>query len=296
MPAFFRNASPNLQGILLNLLAILIFTLMDALAKHLILQGYHALQVVWMRYLGQTALITVLILPRLGTVLRARHPVMQGLRSILQFASSAFFFIALPFISLASATAISDINPVLITLGAGLFLGERLGPRRLIAIAVALTGAMIIIRPGTEVFSPAALLPLACAFSFAAFALITRAMGPGESLLTSLFYSALFGTLITTAILPFIWTPIRMTDLAGFLGIGVLGTLGQLCLIRAYATAPASVIAPFGYSGIVLATLWGFLFFAERPDAMTIVGALVIVGAGLYVWHREAQLARQPRN
>ena len=118
MPAFFRNASPNLQGILLNLLAILIFTLMDALAKHLILQGYHALQVVWMRYLGQTALITVLILPRLGTVLRTRHPVMQGLRSILQFASSAFFFIALPFISLASATAISDINPVLITLGA----------------------------------------------------------------------------------------------------------------------------------------------------------------------------------
>ena len=155
---------------------------------------------------------------------------------------------------------------------------------------------MIIIRPGTEVFSPAALLPLACAFSFAAFALITRAMGPDESLWTSLFYSALFGTLITTAILPFIWTPIRMADLAGFLGIGVLGTLGQLCLIRAYATAPASVIAPFGYSGIVLATLWGFLFFAERPDAMTIVGALVIVGAGLYVWHREAQLARQSRN
>ena len=87
-----------------------------------------------------------------------------------------------------------------------------------------------------------------------------------------------------------------MHDFAGFIGIGLLGTLGQLCLIRAYATAPASVIAPFGYSGIVLATIWGFLFFAERPDAMTILGALVIAGAGLYVWHREAQLARQARS
>ncbi len=291
MTGFFTRASPTLQGILLNLAAIGIFTLMDALAKHLILLDYHPLQVVWTRYAGQTVVMSVLIAPRLASVLRTRHPWLQAARSVLQFGASALFFLSLGYIGLAEATAIADASPLLITLGAALFLGEKIGPRRLAAVAVALVGALIIIRPGSEVFSPAALLPLACAFSFAGFALITRAMGAGESLWTSLFYAALFGTLITTAILPFVWTPIALGDLWGFVLIGLLGTLAQLCMIRAYTLAEAAVIAPLGYLGIVLATLWGLLFFAERPDAMTILGALVIVGAGLYVWHREARYA-----
>ena len=291
MTGFFTRASPTLQGILLNLAAIGIFTLMDALAKHLILLGYHPLQVVWTRYAGQTVVMSVLIAPHLASVLRTRHPWLQAARSVLQFGASALFFLSLGHIGLAEATAIADASPLLITLGAAIFLGEKIGPRRLAAVAAALVGALIIIRPGSAVFSPAALLPLACAFSFAGFALLTRAMGAGESLRTSLFYAALFGTLITTAILPFVWTPMAAGDLWGFVLIGILGTLAQLCMVRAYALAEAAVIAPIGYLGIVLATLWGLLFFAERPDAMTILGALVIVGAGLYVWHREARIA-----
>lgn len=291
MTGFFTRASPTLQGILLNLAAIGIFTLMDALAKHLILLGYHPLQVVWTRYAGQTVVMSVLIAPHLASVLRTRHPWLQAARSVLQFGASALFFLSLGHIGLAEATAIADASPLLITLGAAIFLGEKIGPRRLAAVAAALVGALIIIRPGSAVFSPAALLPLACAFSFAGFALLTRAMGAGESLRTSLFYAALFGTLITTAILPFVWTPMAAGDLWGFVLIGILGTLAQLCMVRAYALAEAAVIAPIGYLGIVLATLWGLLFFAERPDAMTILGALVIIGAGLYVWHREARIA-----
>ena len=290
MTGFFTRASPTIQGILLNLAAIGIFTLMDALAKHLILQGYHPLQVVWTRYAGQSLLMAVLVAPRLASVLRTRHPGLQAARSVLQFGASALFFLSLSRIGLAEATAIADASPVLITLGAALFLGEKIGPRRLAAVGAALLGAFIIVRPGSDVFAPAALLPLACAFSFAGFALITRAMGAGESLWTSLFYAALFGTLITSAIQPFVWSPIRLADVWGFLVIGLLGTLGQLCMIRAYALAEAAIIAPFGYIGIVLATLWGLLFFAEWPDTLTILGALVIVGAGLYVWHREARM------
>lgn len=282
------------RGIALMLLAILVFTLMDALAKHLIGSGYSPLQVVWARYFGQTVLVLALFAPRLGQVMRTRHPGLQALRSLFQFGATALFFASLGHIGLAEATAIMDINPVLITLGAALFLGERIGRRRLAGIAAALFGALIVIRPGLGVFSPAALLPLAGAFCYAGFALATRRVGRDEDLRTSLIYAALFGTLITSALVPFAWRPVAMADLWGFVLIGALGSFAQICLIRAFTIAEAGAIAPFGYTGLIFAAVWGWLFFGALPDGATVVGALVIAAAGLYVWHREATLARTP--
>lgn len=279
------------RGILLMLLAIATFTSMDALAKTLI-ASYPTLQVVWARYTGQTVIVALVFLPRLGRLLRTRYPGLQALRSLLQFGATAFFFFSLGHIGLAEATAITDLNPVLITLGAALFLGEKLGPRRLLGVFVALAGALIIIRPGAGVFQPAALLPLCCAICYAGFALATRHVGRDESPSTSLIYSALFGTLVTSALLPFVWVPIARADLWAFLLIGVQGSVAQFFLIRAFTIAEASAIAPFGYVGIIFATGWGILLFDEWPDLWTVVGALVITGAGLYVWHREARIAR----
>lgn len=283
--------SDTSRGILLMLAAIFTFTSMDAMAK-LLMADYPALQVVWARYTGQTVIVAVIFLPRLLPLLRTRYPVLQGVRSLFQFGATAFFFASLGHIGLAEATAITDINPVLITLGAGLFLGERLGPRRLFGVAAALLGALIIIRPGAGVFQPAALLPLACAFCFAGFALTTRRVGRDENPSTSLLYSALFGTLATSAILPGIWHPIATGDIWKFLLIGVQGSVGQFFLIRAFTMAEASAIAPFGYVGIVCATGWGIVLFDEWPDGWTMVGALVITLAGLYVWSREMRAAR----
>lgn len=280
------------RGILLMIAAIATFTLMDALAKHM-MQTYPAMQVTWARYTGQTVLVALVFLPRLGTVLRTRRPGLQALRSLLQFGATAFFFLSLGHIGLAEATAITDTNPVLITLGAALFLGEKLGPRRIAGVAAALVGALIIIRPGFGVFQPAALLPLACAICFAGFALTTRFVGTSEPAATSLLYAALFGTLVTSALMLVDFQPIAPADLWGFVLIGGLGALGQFFLIRAFTSAEASVIAPFGYMGILFATCWGILFFGEWPDGWTMVGALVIVGAGLYVWHRETLAARK---
>lgn len=280
------------RGILLMIAAIATFTLMDALAKHM-MQTYPAMQVTWARYTGQTVLVALVFLPRLGTVLRTRRPGLQALRSLLQFGATAFFFLSLGHIGLAEATAITDTNPVLITLGAALFLGEKLGPRRIAGVAAALVGALIIIRPGFGVFQPAALLPLACAICFAGFALTTRFVGTSEPAATSLLYAALFGTLVTSALMLVDFQPIATADVWGFVLIGGLGALGQFFLIRAFTSAEASVIAPFGYMGILFATCWGILFFGEWPDGWTMVGALVIVGAGLYVWHRETLAARK---
>lgn len=285
------QGSENGRGILLVLASIAMFTLMDALAKHLS-QSYPSLQVVWARYAGQTVLVSLFFLPRMGSVLRTRRPGLQLLRSLLQFGATAFFFLSLAHIGLAEATAITDVNPVLITLGAALFLGERLGPRRIAGVIMALIGAMIIIRPGMGVFQPAALLPLACATCFAGYALTTRFVGDTEAPATSLMYSAMFGTIVTSVMMIWWFEPIATADLWGFALIGVIGTAGQFLLIRAYTIAEAGAIAPFGYVGILYATIWGVVFFDEWPDGWTIVGALVIAGAGLYVWHRETRASR----
>lgn len=283
--------TPVGRGILFCIAAVFTFTLMDSLAKHLS-ASYPPLQVVWARYTGQATLVFLILLPKGTAFLRTRLPGLQAARSVLQFGATAFFFMSLPHIGLAEATALTDINPVLITLGAALFLGERIGKRRVLGIIAALIGAMIVIRPGVGVFQPAALLPLGTAFCYAGFALMTRVVGDRESIWTSLFYTALFGTVIASALMPMLWKPIAFGDLWGFLAVGVLGTTAQLCLIRAFTLAPASVIAPFGYIGLIFASFWGWLFFDQLPDGWTAFGAGVIVAAGLYVWARETAADR----
>ena len=281
------------RGVALMIAAILLFTAMDATAKGLIAR-YPAPQVIWVRFAGQLALVLAILGPRLGPVLRTRFPVLHFWRSASQFGATTFFFLSLPHIGLAEATAIADLNPVLITLGAALFLGERLGPRRIAGVVVALAGAMIVIRPGAGVFTWWALLPVCCALSYATSALLTRKIGAQESVWASMVYAALFGTIVAGAALPFVWQPIAATDLWRFGLIACLGTGAQLCIIRSFSITEASVVAPFAYLGIVFAAFWGVVLFDQWPDRWTVIGALVIVGAGLYVWHRETRGARAP--
>lgn len=279
------------RGILLMILAIVLFTLMDALAKGLVAR-YPAPQVVWARFAGMLVIVVLLLRARLPALLRTRYPGLHVARTLTQIGATTAFFVAIQHIGLAEATALSDINPILITLGAALFLGERLGPRRILGVVAAMAGALIIIRPGLGVFTPWAVLPLFGACCYAASALITRWVGPQESLWTAMLWTSLLATAITALPLAAVWEPVAPADLWRFAGVGALGTAAQLCLIRSFTLAEASVVAPFTYLGIVAATLWGYLFFGEVPDAATLAGALVIVLAGLYVWHRETVAAR----
>lgn len=275
-------------------LAIFLFTAMDATAKGLI-DRYPAPQVIWVRFAGQLVLVALILRHHLGPVLRTRFPVLHFWRSASQFGATTFFFLSLAHIGLAEATAIADTNPVLITLGAALFLGERLGPRRIAGVVVALIGALIVIRPGAGVFSWAALLPLLCALSYATSALLTRRIGAQESVWASMVYAALFGTIAAGAALPFVWTPVATGDLWRFGLIACLGTGAQLCIIRSFSITEAGIVAPFAYLGIVFAAFWGVVLYDQWPDRWTVVGALVIVGAGLYVWHRENRALRVPK-
>ncbi len=282
------SGAPSIRNraILMMILGILCFSLMDVSVKALA-PRIGVLPTLWARYAGQMILVMLLIAPRLTSVVRTRYPKLQLLRSVLLMAATGFFFTGIALIPLSDAAALMAVNPVLITLGAAFFLGEALGPRRMVGIVVAMIGAMIVIQPGGAVFSPAAFLPLAAAFCYSAYALLTRRIGPDEDVWTSLYYTGLVGTILLSLAVPFAWVTPDRTAL-GLMGLTALfGAVGQLFIIRSFSTGEAAMLAPYSYTGLIFAALWGTLLFSERPDGWTVTGALVIAGAGLYVWHRE---------
>lgn len=283
-------ARAQLGGIALLCGAVLFFTLMDASAKYLT-QTYPVAQVVWVRFFGNALIITLIFHRNVPALLRSNQPKLQFWRAMTQLGSVGLFFTSLQYIGLAEATAIMDTNPVLITLGAALFLKERIGIRRILGIAAALIGAMIIIRPGPGVFHPAALLPAIGAFTYAAGALLTRLVR-SDSVATSILWSSYIGLIATTLVVPFVWQPIALQHLWVFVALSVVGTISQVLLIKAFSIGEASTLAPFGYTGLIWAGLWGVLFFDQFPDRWTILGAAIIVAAGLYVWSREARQTR----
>lgn len=291
MTAFAATSDQN-RAILLMIAAVFCFSLMDATVKALA-PRVGVLPAVWVRYAGQMALVLILVLPRLTRVARTRHPILQILRSVMLMTATGLFFLSVSRIPLTDAAALMAINPVLITLGAALFLGESLGPRRIVGIAVALVGAMIVIRPGSAVFSAEALLPLGAASCYSVYALLTRKVGADEDVWTSLFYTGLVGTATLSLAVPFAWVTPDLPALGLMALVALFGTAGQLALIRAFAAGEAAMIAPYSYTGLIFAAVWSMALFAEWPDLWTLTGALVIAGAGLYVWHRETQGTRR---
>ncbi len=268
--------------------AIFCFSIMDATVKALA-PNVGVLPALWARYAGQMLLVFVLVLPRLRTVVRTKYPKLQFFRSLLLMSATACFFTGLSLIPLSDAAALMSTNPMLITLGAALFLSEKLGVRRIAGIVAAMIGALIIIRPGSDVFSAAALFPLGAAVCYSAYALLTRRVGADEDVWTSLFYTGFVGTVLLSILVPFQWQTPSATDVGLMVIVTLAGTTGQLALIQAFTKGEAAMLAPYSYTGLAFAAFWGVIFFSEIPDFWTVVGSLVIAAAGLYVWHRETQ-------
>ena len=272
--------------ILLMIGAIFCFASMDATAKYLMKEIGPA-QTIWARYTVQAILVAVLILPKINIYGKTKYPKLQFLRSVALMMATTLFFFAFSKLGLAEASAIFNISPVLITLGAFLFLREQIGPRRVIGIFVSLLGALIIIRPGSGVFTIYALLPLGAAIFYSTYSLVTRFVGADESPWTSLFYSAIFGAICYSIYIVFHWNPMSNNALLLTIIIGLFGTAGHICLIRALTLGEASLVAPFIYTNLLFTTIWGLVLFGNFPDFWTICGALIIVAAGVYVWARD---------
>ena len=292
MKAIWHALSPERRGIALFCLAMFFFTLMDVVAKELMTR-HNSMQVVWASYTSQFFWTLLIFAPRITRIMRTRHLGLQLIRSAFLFGGTFCFFLSLRYLKLAEATAIFDVSPLIIVVLSVFVLEEKVGPRRWIGVAVGLIGAMIIIRPGSEVFTPASLLPMAAACCFAGYAISTRFLGNDEPAATSFVYTTLIGTIAASLIVPFYWETPQGLDIPVMATFGIIAAIGHGLLIYALSLAPASAVAPFSYVGIVLSVIWGYLFFYEVPDIFTFYGAFVIVASGLYVWHRENQADTQ---
>jgi len=289
MPALRPRALPLSQeafGVALALVAVVCFASMDAMSKGLS-QRYDPVMVTWARYLSQAVLVFLLLSPRLREVGVPRYPVIQLVRSALIFGATLCFFVAIAHVPLAEATAVFEVAPLMITALAALVLKERVGPRRWAGVAAGFVGAMIIIRPGFGVFQPMALLPMLAAFCYALHAIATRFLGRDENPWTTFLYSGLIGAFCASLVVPFHWSDPTAADALLMTLCGVVGAVGQFLLILAFTRASAATLAPTTYFGLIMATIWGLVFFGETPDLLTVLGAVVVVGSGLYVWRRE---------
>ncbi|PIY73333.1 MAG: hypothetical protein COY86_07055 [Rhodobacterales bacterium CG_4_10_14_0_8_um_filter_70_9] len=291
MTARFAAIPAEARGAALLVLATALFASMDAIGKGL-MQRHDPFQVVWARYAAQAVIVAIIVSPRLGRVIRTARPGLQVIRSALLFMATLCGFFAFSVMPLADATAIFQTAPLAITALAALVLREPVGPRRWAGVMIGFLGALIIVRPGADVFQPAALLPMLGALFFAGYSIATRFLGRDESYWTTFLYTAALGALIASAFVPLVWVTPTWGDAALMLAMGAIGSAGQFLLIVAFNTAPASAIAPFTYAGLIFATLWGYLFFGDAPDGWTATGAAVIVGSGVYVWRRERMRKR----
>jgi drug/metabolite transporter (DMT)-like permease len=211
-------------------------------------------------------------------------------RGLLLLTCTCLFFTAIGYIGLAEANSIMFVSPFFVVALSIPLLGEKVGIRRWSAVLVGFIGILFVLRPGFQDIHWAYLLIIGCAFFFALFTIITRTLSFTETATSMWFYTALVGTIGSSSIVCFYWeTPTPMQWLL-LLVIGAIGGGSHYIVIKAYNRAAASLLAPFQYVQILWATIYGFLVFNNFPDKWTLLGTIIIIGSGLYVWIRERQL------
>ncbi|HSS70143.1 MAG TPA: DMT family transporter [Casimicrobiaceae bacterium] len=286
------------RAILLFLLAGLCLSSLDATAKYLV-RDHDLFLVVWARYAGQMLVVTPFAWQRGGPGFwRTQRLGMQLLRSAFLLVATFCFFGGLRYLPLAEASAIIFLTPVLVVVLSGPLLGERPDRTRWIAVITGFVGIMILVRPGSAIFHPAALLLVVAAVCNALFFVITRKL-VDENAYATLFYSALVGTVGLSLALPWEvgdstagWREALMLVL-----LGLLAGLGHWFVIGAYRLAPASLLTPLAYLQIIWATSYGYLIFGQLPDRWSALGMAIVVGSGLWLalQERRPSSGRGPR-
>ena len=294
-PVAPSSAPPSpLRGILFLIASTVVFSVADVITKQLA-STLPPPEVAWMRYVTFALFIIPFVLIKGGPALfRSQRPGLQVVRGLGMVGSSIMFIQSLPHLPVADATAIFFVSPILIMALSVLFLGESVGWRRWTAAAFGLLGVMIIVRPGTGAFQSAAFLPILSASSWAVGAVVTRKI-TGDHALTTLAYSALVGSAVLSALMPFNWVTPNGTEIALGLCMGILFAIGHWFVVLAYRHGNASLIAPFSYVQLIWAGSLGYLVFGTLPDSWTITGACLIAISGFYTAYRERIRAMQKR-
>ena len=282
------NIPDHRRGIILILTAMICFASMDAITKYLV-RDISVVQILWIRYLGFTAVISYFVLKKKSPrkMFRSKYPKFQILRSILIVTEAAGFATAIIYLPLADTHAIMATFPLIITAMAAIFLREHVGFRRWCAVLIGFIGVLMIIKPGFIEIQIGTIIAIATAVMFATYNIMTRWISQHDDSETSLMYMSVIGLLCLSLLVAFFWQPFDSFQGLLLAIVIVLATSGHAFLVMALRAAPATVLQPYNYTLLVFATLLGWLVYDNIPDNWTIAGAMLVVLSGLFVWMRE---------
>lgn len=286
------GSGAELQGIGLALLAMACFGAMDGISKILV-TAYPAPLVLWLRHLAAVPIVLAIMGPRRAARhARSARPALQLGRTALLVVEMGIVLLCFRALPLADVHAVLALTPLLVTALSVPLLGERVGWRRWTAVAFGFLGILLILRPGLGVVHPAALLALLASAMYALYNILTRLAALADPPETSFLWQTVAGAALLTLAGPFFWTSFAPVHWLLLAALASLGAFGHYCLVKALARVPAVVVQPFAYTMLVWAVVIGYLVFGDLPDRWTVLGALVVVGAGCYAAWRERVRSR----
>lgn len=291
------NQKNTARGIGFMSAAAVIFAAQDGISRHLAAE-YNVLMIVMIRYWFFAAFVCALAARAPGGLrgaARTRYPVLQVLRGLILVAEVATMFVGFVTLGLIESNAIFTAYPLLVAALSGPILGEAVGWRRWAAIGVGFVGVLIILQPGSGVFSPFALVPFAAALMFAVYSLLTRYVSRGDAVSVSFLYTGVVGAIAISLIGIWFWEPMSGGDWAWMAVLCCSAAAGHWSLIKAYEAAEASAVQPFAYLQLVVVSMIGLTVFGETLRTNVVIGCALVVAAGLFTLWRARVRARAAR-
>ncbi len=288
MTATHADLSPQMKGVVAMILAALLLTLNDAISKYLT-ETYPVGQVIALRQLCSM----LVILPYIHWVsgwraISVTNRTGMGIRALCFVATTGFIVLSFSLLPLALVTAIAFASPIFVVALSRLFAGEHVSRRRWLAVVAGFLGVLIIVRPGGSDFAPILIFPVLAALSAGVRDVVTRRLSRTDSSIGILFWSTLAVVASTSLTAVWGWNPVPPAAAAWLVLNGILGGCAHFLIIESLRLGDASLVAPFRYTGLLWATILGFLIWGQFPDNWTILGALVLVASGVYIIERQA--------
>lgn len=275
--------------------AVFTFSLLDSSSKYLItIASVPILQAMWVRFLSHVAFSAVVFGPRsFAHSLKSARPGLQLLRSVMLMTTTGLNFLALRYLQLDQIATIFFLTPFVVAVLAGPILGEWIGWRRLVAILIGFSGVILIMRPGFGGIHWAVSYSFCATICYAIYTILTRYLARHDSSMVTQIYSPLAGLVILTPLGLWAWEwPAQLSTWLIMLSTGVSGGFGHYLLILAHRRAPAPILAPFTYVGLMSQSIMGYLVFSQLPSQWTLAGGAVIISSGLYLLYRERATSR----
>jgi len=280
----------HVAAIALMCAAVTVFAALDATAKYLVdVRAVPVTEVIWVRFVGHFLLTVAVLAPlSIKRMITTSKPVHQLVRSTLVAITTGFNFLSVKYLQLDQTITIFFLTPLLVAALAGPILGEWVGLRRLLAIMTGFFGVLIVTRPGFGGIHWAVIYSFGAMACYALYNIHTRYMAGHDSLQANMFYTPLAGVVFTAPLALAVWQwPQDWLTWALFAWLGLTGALGHGLLILAFKYAPAPVVAPFVYVGIITMPVLGYVIFDDIPTLWTLSGGAVVVASGLYLLYRE---------